>query len=156
MDVDTERGQSALRLEREAVRKFTTVHQGYDFIETPKDKPALVDGVFAEGGVVRAVVEVKVRKLTRRRLRELGDTWLSAMTTLDAGRAASFILGAPFVGMLYLIPEKRLLTLKITNDKGHWALDFEKKETTTQKSINGGEAVRLTAYLPLATAKEHE
>ena len=157
MDVETKRGRKSLEYEREAIEKFSLLHPEYRFIETPKDKPAAVDGVFMKTGEINSVVEVKARNLTRSKLRErFEDKWLITHDKLEAGKALSYMLRVPFIGILYLLPEKRLLTLAITNDKGEWALNFESKETTTQKCINGGEAVRLNAFLPLATAKEHE
>ena len=157
MDIETKRGQKSLEYEREAIEKFSLIHPEYRFIETPKKKPAAVDGVFMKGGELNSVVEVKVRHLTRNQLREaFDDTWLITYEKVEAGRALSHLLRVPFIGMLYLLPEKRLLTLAITNAKGEWALEFERRETTTQKCINGGEAVRVNAFLPLATAKEHK
>ena len=157
MDVKTKRGKVSLEHEREALEKFALLYPEYRFIETPKDRPAAVDGVFMKRGELHSVAEVKVRNVTRRKLREqFKDEWLVTADKVDAGKVLSHLLRVPFIGILYLLPEKRLLTLAITNDKGEWALRFESKETTTQKCINGGEAVRLNAFLPLATAKEHE
>ena len=157
MDINTKRGQSSLNYERDAIEKFSLIHPEYRFIETPKDRPAAVDGVFMKGGVLHSALEVKVRDVTRERMRiTFRDNWLVTMEKVEKGRTLSALLGIPFVGMLYLLPEKRLLTLMITDDKGEWAFDFETRETTTQKCINGGEAVRLNAFLPLATAREHE
>ena len=157
MDINTKRGQSSLNYERDAIEKFSLIHPEYRFIETPKDRPAAVDGVFMKGGVLHSALEVKVRDVTRERMRiTFRDTWLVTMDKVEAGRVLSRLLRIPFVGMLYLLPEKRLLTLMITDDKGEWAFDFETRETTTQKCINGGQAVRLNAFLPLATAREHE
>ena len=157
MDIETKRGQKSLEYEREAIEKVSRSHPEYRFIETPKKMPAAVDGVFMKGGELNSVVEVKVRNMTRKQLlMHFHDKWLVTMEKVEKGRTLSALLGIPFVGMLYLLPEKRLLTLMITDDKGEWAFDFETRETTTQKCINGGEAVRLNAFLPLATAKEHE
>ena len=157
MDINTKRGQSSLNYERDAIEKFSLIHPEYRFIETPKDRPAAVDGVFMKGGVLHSVLEVKVRNLTRAMLRDsFDDTWLVTMDKGEAGRVLSRLLRIPFVGMLYLLPEERLLTLRITDEKGEWALDFDTKETVTQKCINGGEATRLNAFLPLATAREHK
>ena len=157
MDILTKRGKSSLQYEREAIEKFSLIHPEYRFIETPKERPAAADGVFMKHGVLHSVVEVKVRDVTRKKLRfAFRDNWLVTMEKVEKGRTLSALLGIPFVGMLYLLPEKRLLTLMITDDKGEWAFDFETSETTTQRCINGGEAVRLNAFLPLATAKEHE
>jgi len=157
MDVLTKRGQASLDYEREAIEKFCLIHPEYRFIETPKERPAAADGVFMKDGVLHSVVEVKVRNMTRKQLlMHFHDKWLVTMEKVEQGRTLSALLGVPFVGMLYLLPEKRLLTLMITDDKGEWEFDFETRETTTQRCINGGEAVRLNAFLPLATAKEHE
>ena len=157
MDINTKRGQSSLNYERDAIEKFSLIQPEYRFIETPKDRPAAVDGVFMKGGVLHSVLEVKVRNMTRAKLRNsFDDTWLVTMDKVEAGRVLSRLLRIPFVGMLYLLPEERLLTLRITDEKGLWALDFDTKETVTQKCINGGEATRLNAFLPLATAREHK
>ena len=154
MDILTKRGKSSLQYEREAIEKFSLIPPEYRFIETPKERPAAADGVVMKDGVLHSVVEVKVRNVTRDRMRlTFRDNWLVTMEKVEKGRTLSALLGIPFVGMLYLLPEKRLLTLMITDDKGEWAFDFEIRETTTQKCINGGEAVRLNAFLPLATAR---
>ena len=157
MDINTKRGQSSLNYERDAIDKFSLFHPEYRLIETPKDRPAAVDGVFMKGGVLHSVLEVKVRNMTRAKLRDsFDDTWLVTMDKVEAGRVLSRLLRIPFVGMLYLLPEERLLTLRITDEKGGWALDFDTKETVTEKCINGGEATRLNDFLPLATAREHK
>ena len=157
MDILTKRGQASLDYEREAIEKFCLIHPEYRFIETPKKRPAAADGVFMKQAVLHSVVEVKARNMTRKLLlMHFHDKWLVTMEKVEQGRTLSALLGVPFVGMLYLLPEKRLLTLMITDDKGEWEFDFETRETTTQRCINGGEAVRLNAFLPLATAKEHE
>jgi len=156
MDVLSEKGRKSLNLEREAIAVFCMANPEYRFIETPKNRPAAVDGVFMKDGELNAVVEVKVRKMTRERLRELGDTWLVTMDKLERGRMASALLRVPFVGLLYLLPEKRLFSLPVTKQNGEWALEFERRETITQRTINGGSVKRENAFLPLEQAKEHK
>ena len=155
LDIKSKRGRSSLRFEQEAIEKFSLAHPEYRFIETPKDRPAAVDGVFMKGGVINSVVEVKTRNVTNEEMRNrFENKWLVTADKIDAGRAAGSLLGVPFVGLLYLIPDETLLALRITNERGEWAFRFERKETTTQKTINGGQVERVNAFLPLATARE--
>ena len=106
MDINTKRGQSSLNYERDAIEKFSLIHPEYRFIETPKDRPAAVDGVFMKGGVLHSALEVKVRDVTRERMRiTFRDTWLVTMDKVEAGRVLSRLLRIPFGGMLYLLPE---------------------------------------------------
>lgn len=156
MDILTSKGQKSLAFEREAIATFCLANPEYRFIETPKDKPAKVDGVFMKGGALNAVVEVKARKLSREVLRDaLGDTWLVTFDKLKDGRMASELLGVPFVGLLYLLPERMLLALQITNDAGEWTLEFETRDTVTKRTINGGSVERENAFLPLEKAREY-
>ena len=155
MDVMTKRGQSSLEYERRAIEKFSLAHPDQRFIETPKRRPAEVDGVFMRQGELSAVAEVKTRNLTREKLRtRYNDEWLVTADKVDAGRTVSRLLRVPFVGLLYLIPDDLLLVLTITDSTGRWAFEFERRKTITKRTINGGEAERLNAFLPLATAKE--
>lgn len=155
MDVMTKRGQSSLEYERRAIEKFSLAHPDQRYIETPKHRPAEVDGVFMRQGALSAVAEVKTRNLTREKLRnEYDDKWLVTADKVDAGRTVSRLLRVPFVGLLYLIPDDLLLVLTITDSTGHWAFDFERRKTITKRTINGGEVERMNAFLPLRTAKE--
>lgn len=155
MDIETKRGRSSLEYERTAIEKFSMAYPDQRFIETPKHKPAAVDGVFMKQGALSAVTEVKTRNLTREKLRnEFEDKWLITADKVDDGRALSRLLRIPFVGLLYLIPDDLLLVLTITDSTGQWSFEFERRKTPTQKTINGGEVERINAFLPLATAKE--
>ena len=157
MNIQTEKGQESLRMEREAVDRLIELKPRYIFVETPKDTYAAVDGMLCLRGEIRAAVEVKVRNMTREKLRDVFDnTWLVSMHKLEAGKVLSQLLKVPFYGMLYLLPEKIIIMLEITNQKGEWLFDFEKKITRTMKCVNGGEAERLNAFLPLETAKEYQ
>jgi len=156
MNVLTEKGLKSLAFEREAVAKFLAIHPRYDFVETPKEQPSAIDGVLVRDGVTRALVEARCRKMTRDTLRgAFGDTWMVTMAKLEKGRTLSELLCLPFVGMLYLLPERVLIVLDVTDDRGEWKFEFERRVTTAQKCINGGLATRLNAFLPLATAKEY-
>ena len=154
MDVMTKRGKSSLEYERRAIEKFSLAHPDQRFIETPKRRPAEVDGVFMRQGELSAVAEVKTRNLTREKLRtRYNDEWLVTAAKVNAGRMASRLLRVPFVGLLYLIPDDLLLVLTITDSTGHWVFEFDRRKTITKRTINGGEVERLNAFLPLLNAK---
>ena len=57
--------------------------------------------------------------------------------------------------MLYLIPEKTILTIKLTDSRGKFLLDFDVRKTKTSASINGGEVVGENAFIPMEKAKVH-
>ena len=155
MDIETKRGRSSLEYERIAIEKFSLAYPDQRFIDTPKHRPAAVDGVFMKQGALSAVTEIKTRILTREKLRnEFEDKWLITADKVDAGRTLSRLLRIPFVGLLYLIPDETLLVLRVTDSTGQWSFEFERRKTITKRTINGGEAERLNAFLPLATAKE--
>ena len=156
LDIKTPKGRKSLADEREAIDKFEGLNPGYWFLETPKLEPAVVDGVFYKEGVLNSVVEVKVRNMTHKTLKEdYDDEWLVTADKIERGRRLSQELRIPFVGFLYLLPERRLFTLSITDKAGEYRFEFRTEETKTQKCCNGGEAVRLNAFLPMKTAKEH-
>ena len=154
MDVMTKRGKSSLEYERRAIEKFSLAHPDQRFIETPKHRPAEVDGVFMRQGELSAVAEVKTRNLTHLHLMaNFRNEWRISADKVNAGRMASRLLRVPFVGLLYLIPDDLLLVLTITDSTGHWAFEFDRRKTITKRTINGGEVERLNAFLPLLTAK---
>jgi len=155
MDVMTKRGQSSLEYERRAIEKFSLAHPDQRYVETPKHRPAEVDGVFMRQAALSAVAEVKTRNLTNLHLMtHFNNEWLISADKVDAGRTVSRLLRIPFVGLLYLIPDDLLLVLTITDSTGQWAFDFERRKTITKRTINGGEVERMNAFLPLLTAKE--
>ena len=154
LDSTTPRGLDALAAEREAIALFERVNSGYCYAETPKSEPAEVDGVIYKDGVLVAAVECKVRSLTRQRLHDLGDEWLVTADKVERGRVLSKALGVPFVGFLFLLPERRLFTLRITDGRGNYIIKYDVRETMTRATINGGKAVRANAYLPMTTAIE--
>jgi len=158
MDINTPRGKKSLGYERDAVSLFCNNYPQYRFIETNKNTPAAIDGFFCllDGTHIDCAVEVKTRNMTKDILHNhFGNTWLVTYEKILRGQQVSDLLCVPFVGMLYLIPDKILYTLKITDELGKFVIDFGVDNTRTQETINGGVAWRTNAYLPMETAKEH-
>jgi len=156
LDINTPKGKKSLEGEREAIEKFEKGNPGYHYAETPKDEPASIDGIIHREGVIRAIVEVKVRNMTRQKLTSYADKWLITASKVERGKQISKHLRVPFMGFLYLIPERRLFILPVTDSQGEYLFQFQTKESHTQKTCNGGVVVRLNAYLPMDSAREQK
>ena len=162
MDINTPKGKKSLAYERDAVSLFCKLYPEYTFIETNKNTPAAMDGFFctypsADGNHIRYAVEIKTRNMTKEILQNRFDnTWLITHEKILRGQQVSDLLCIPFIGMLYLIPDKIIYTLKITDELGKFVIDFNVENTRTQETINGGLVWRTNAYLPMETAKEHK
>jgi len=158
LDINTPRGQSALAYERECIELFCKLYPDYRFLETDKRQPAAIDGFFYlhKRNWVDCAVEIKTRDMTTEQLVcDYGNEWLLTYDKVIRGKQLSELICSPFVGMLYLIPEKKILTIKITDNKGKFLLDFDVRKTKTSASINGGEVIRENAFIPMEKAKEH-
>ena len=158
LDINTPRGQSALAYERECIEAFCNLYPDYNFLETDKNEPAAIDGFFYlhKRNWVDCAVEVKTRNMTTEQLMcDYGNEWLVSYDKILKGQQLSELICSPFVGMLYLIPEKKILTIKITDNRGKFLLDFDVRKTRTSASINGGEVIKENAFIPMEKAKEH-
>jgi hypothetical protein len=158
MDINTPRGQSALAYEHECIEAFCNLYPDYHFLETDKNEPAAIDGFFYlhKRNWVDCAVEVKTRDMTTEQLMcDYGNEWLVSYDKILKGQHLSELICTPFVGMLYLIPEKKILTIKLTDNRGKFLVDFDVRKTKTQECINGGEKIVNNAFIPMDTAKEH-
>jgi len=160
LDINTPRGQSALGYERDCIDLFCKLHPDYKFLETDKREPAAIDGFFYlhKHKWVDCAVEVKTRDMTTEQLMcDYGNEWLISNNKIERGQRISELICCPFVGMLYLIPEKKILTIKITDNRGRFLVDFDVRKTPTSKSINDHEMeLGMNAFIPMEKAKEHK
>lgn len=154
MDILTSKGQETLAQEREATSLFLQSFPGFDFIETPKDTPADIDGIIIKDGVMISGVEVKCRMMTADDLvNKYNNQWLVTADKLDRGVSACERLGIDFRGFLYLVPDKMLFIVPIFSYKDGWLVEPDYEITKTQASVNGGIAERLNAYVDVSKAK---
>ena len=154
MDILTPKGQETLAQEREAISLFLQSFPGFEFIETPKDTPADIDGFITRDGTIISGVEVKCRNMTV----DVLDTkykyqWLVTADKLDRCVALCKRLGVDFRGFLYLVPDKMLFIVPIFSYKDGWLIEPEYEMTKTQATVNGGIAERLNAYIDVSKAK---
>jgi len=157
--IETPRGQKSLEYERECTSLFCELHPNYKFLETDKHSPAAIDGILYlhSESVMTAAVEIKCRNVTSQQLfGDYGGEWLVSNDKMEKGRAVSYFLSVPFVGMLYLIPEKTIMTIPLTDRSGNYIVDFDVRETRTNATINGGSTVKANAFIPMEKAKVHK
>jgi hypothetical protein len=154
MDILTEKGQETKRQEDAAIVLWHDRYPNLRYIETPKDKPASVDGLIVKNGVIQAVVETKCRQCSVIEFTVTWESrWLVTAEKIKKGASIARELCVPFVGFLYL-PEAKILMHKTLwhPDKG-WVAALEEKETRTQATVNGGSVIRLNAFIDMSDAK---
>jgi len=154
MDILTPKGQETLTQEREAISLFLRSFPSFEFIETPKDTPADIDGFITRDGTIISGVEIKCRNMTADELAsKYRHQWLVTADKLDRGVSVCERLGTDFRGFLYLVPDKMLFIVPIFSYKDGWLIEPEYEITKTQATVNGGHAERLNAYVDVSGAK---
>lgn len=155
LDVNSQKGQESLEHELRAVQLWNSHYTDFTYVHTPKDGPALVDAVIVDNDTnVVAVVEQKSRNMSLEQLQNWNMEWLITFDKIEAGRYVGNALGVPYIGFLYLIPDDLLITQKISDKDGKWTCEFRTDTTETQETINGGQIVRLNAYIDVTGAKQ--
>lgn len=137
----------------DAIQSFLGKYPDFDFIETPKDQPADIDGFIVKGGTIISGVEVKCRMMSYNDLiSKFNSEWLITYDKIERGIAICRSLGIDFRGFLYLVPEQILIIVKIWDYKTREDCIMKIEETRTQATVNGGSIVRLNAYVDVSNA----
>lgn len=148
MDILTAKGKVTRLQEREAITLFEENFMGYTFVETPKDRPADIDGLIMHKNNLISCVEVKCRNMTMDMLvNQYGRKWLVTADKIDRCVNVSKSLGVDFRGFLYLVPEKTLLIVPIWSYEYGYVCQIDREMTETQATVNGGTAIRENAYI---------
>jgi hypothetical protein len=155
LDINTPKGQVTLLHERKMMDKINRIWVGREisFVETHKKFDSACDGFLVKMNTVIGIHESKCRNLTYEEIQKFG-TWLVTAEKIEKCRAISEYLKVPFLGFLYLVPDDRILIWKITDENGNYLFDFKKERTQTQRTVNGGVANRINAFLPVKYAEE--
>lgn len=133
---------------------FTENFRGFDFVETPKDTPADLDGFIVKEGSLISGVEVKCRNMTVMNLKHVFHMkWLITADKLERCVALCKSLGIDFRGFLYLVPDRLLMIVPIYSYRSGWLVKPEYEHTETQETVNGGTITRLNAYIDVTGAK---
>lgn len=154
MDILTPRGQQTRRQEEMALTLFRETFPAFEFVETPKDRPADIDGLVLHKGGLVSCVEVKCRNMTMDTLvNEFGKKWLVTSDKIDRCVNVAKSLCIDFRGFLYLVPEKILLIVPIWSYEKGYVCRIDREVTETQRTVNGGTIFRENAYIHLENVK---
>lgn len=158
LDIHTKKGQEALANELWVMRVLNGMRLNFRLIGTDKDTASKIDGFIvktdADGDEVLAgIYEAKTRNMTLKQLATYGNTWLITTSKVHAARIMSERLKVPFYGFLHLVPENLVLIVKITDNRGKYIVQITEKKTKTQRTVNGGEKVRLNSFIDVTGAK---
>jgi hypothetical protein len=152
LDINTERGRETLWEEIEAIQILRSHWPDVAYIHTDKEGSAAVDAIIVRHERMFAVAETKCRQMTLTELRARhGNEWLVTNEKIRKGAVCADLLGVEFWGLLYLVPDKTLLRIKMYS-KGRWHTPIRVAKTETQKTVNGGKIVRENAFIYMATA----
>ena len=118
---------------------------GWQIHTTPRY--ALIDGVATKNGEVTHIVEFKSRNESLESMERFGTYLISYDKILNAIEI-SRVMCVPFILIVYLIKDGVVIGIELGDEYGV-AVPMEIKETRTQKSIDGGEAIRRNAYIDI-------
>lgn len=152
MDILTPKGQETRQQEERAIEIWHRAYPSYTYIQTPKDKPALVDAVLNVDGEIRGVVETKCRNMSSEEFKQFGMTWLVTYEKLVKAAVIAEGLCVPLIGFLYLTKDDLLMYQKLWEPDKGWVCEMAIKPTRTQATVNGGSIIRSNAYIDMSNA----
>lgn len=149
LDINTERGRDSLWDEIAAIQFLKARWPGCVYAHTDKQKSAAVDAIILRHERIHAVAETKCRQMTLSELHNrFNSEWLVTYDKLKRAAQVADLLCVEFWGLLYLVPDKTLLRVKLYHD-GHWLVPMRIERTETQKTINGGKIIRENAFIDM-------
>jgi hypothetical protein len=153
MDILTAKGQETRQQEERAIEIWLKHFPAYSYVQTPKDKPAIIDAILSVDGVMKAVVETKCRNTSVTEFHcSFKDEWLVTYEKLIKAADIASALSVPLIGFLYLIQDDVLLYQKLWEPNNGWTCHMSIKPTWTQATVNGGKALRSNAFIDMSKA----
>lgn len=151
LDINTPKGQESVKAERRALDLFQNKYPGLTIIHTDLEDDARTDVIIAQEGKLLSIAEVKCRDASLIDLtKNWQDRWLVTWEKLEKNAMIADYWRVPFYGFLYLGQDDLLMVKKIYH--AGWWCDIRKERTKTQKTINGGVAYRMNAYILMSDA----
>lgn len=109
-----------------------------------------VDGFVLDNNEFKYVYEIKVRDFSYQHLQQhFNNELLVSKSKVNAGVMLSRICKIPFYIFVYCLKDNTLLLKRITDSEGDVDAIYQEKVTTTKKTIEGGEADRLNAFIKM-------
>jgi len=118
---------------------------GWKVCTTPQF--ALVDGVAVKNNEITHVIEFKSRNESLNSMERFG-TYLISYDKIENGLQISRMMRVPFILIVYLIKDGVVLGVEIGDEYG-LSVELEIKETQTQRTADGGSAIRRNAFIDL-------
>lgn len=150
LDCQTPVGRTFLRHEDETVRRVAEL-----FNCTPVRLGGLAtstDRLFMRQDQLVGVAEIKTRQMGLHDLERFGSYLITEKKLLD-GAALSKQLHIPYAVVVRLLRDDTIVCWRVTDATGQPVLRWQTQRTETQRSCNGGTALRDNAYLPLTAMR---
>jgi hypothetical protein len=153
LDILTPKGQVTVEQERRLAGIVEATWPGCAYIDTDKVTIADVDAIIVRGGKLVAVAETKCRDMTRAQLfGEYRGDWLVTFDKLVRAQQCARALQTDLWGLIYLVPDDVVLRIKLYSPSVGWLVQIHVRKTKTQRTVNGGTAVRDNAYINVSAA----
>jgi hypothetical protein len=154
LDINTPKGQKTLIQEQRAVEIFCNHFTDVEYVNTPKNGSSPVDALLVNNNNLVGIVETKCRDLTRNQLTKYDDTWLITWDKIKKAQQITKFLEVPLWGFLYLVPDDLLVLVDIADANGEFLRPMDIRQTKTQRTVNGGTAIRENAYITITDCFE--
>lgn len=154
LDINTPRGKIAASDQERATQIVFGNNPKFQFIQTPLDDSAAVDGFIVSAGIVTGVAEVKSRDMDYATLmHEFKCEWLITYQKLLDLQSVSRLLKLPGYGLLYVKHSALVLVVTVCDASGDFCCRMRLQRTETQATCNGGLANRENAFIDMRGAK---
>lgn len=154
MDIRTEKGRETLLQVADAICIWRNNNPSVEYVHTPANMPADIDGLLVQFGTLKGIVEVKCRvSMSLKAFRgTYKNQWLITFDKVVRCMRVADALQVPFVGFLYFPHEATLLHKTIYRPKDGLIPDMMVSRTRTQKTVNGGQISRDNAFIDMTGA----
>jgi hypothetical protein len=153
LDINTPRGQESVAEERCMIDILKSKYES-QFIHTPIESAALVDGMIIKNNQLLGIFESKCRRDTLHKFQtSYHNEWLVSFHKLQAGATLSKMLCVPFWGFLYLVPDQLLLVIKLTDAQGKFVAKIRIEQRETSACCNGGTMIDTCGFISIKDAK---
>lgn len=151
LDVNTPKGKVTQRDEARADELFKARFPRHSLLHTPRKREADYDGlIYVKGsdelcGIAETKCRYDMNLDTFVRLRK--SEWLITADKISRCRKHAVSMCVPLIGLLYFVLDDILLVQRILHADGRDATRIYERVTETQRTVNGGRATRLNAFV---------
>ena len=148
LDISTAKGQVSLA-DEQYVAGWYNGTPGQKYLQTPKNMPAKIDAILLKWDTIVGLAETKCRyNLTLEQFRtKFNDEWLITAEKVETGITIAEQFCVPLYGFLYLVDDDVLMVQNLSEAK------MRKEVTPTQKTINGGIALRENVFVDMTECR---